>query len=851
MASAIICLFGFSLFANPTEIWSQTGTDRLKAGQSGDPGKSYNLSSTPVTVTFKNESGANVDLVWVDYGGVEQPNASIKPGQSVTTKTSHGALWRFKQSGQVVGYYQARKQANQVHPIGNPTPIPPGPNPPETQSKDPGRSVTLSPTAVSVKFKNSSTTPVDVIWVDYSGNETAYGTLHPGQEKNQGTGHGHLWRFKQNGQVIAFYQATQQAHQAFAVGSAVMPNRPSDSTPDMIVSEESDARPFAPLANPHVTADWMGANYEILKDRRLNRIALPGTHNSGTYDLTRYGVGDTFDDLAPDLDDIKTVMAKLSIGLGDGAAAGWPHLAVLSGLGSETISTVFHGWSECQEQDIFEQLYGGIRSLDFRVCTDRNGTLRICHGELGPAVETILNDIRKFAAQHPAEIVVIRFTHFYPFGNTNEEQLHAQLKMMIDSKLQGKIVPNSLKPSSTLNDIWKSGKQIVVIFDRYKSRDFWPEVLSSSYQKTDGTWDREDFESATQNFVNSLPAKNDTSETDGFSILGCEASIAKDPSLIGLSIDPTGNYPGKVKTLAAEINPVVLGWIKNRWSHKNFNIIQVDYYNKTGIVNLCKFLNGIPVPAINGLNSDSFVYGIRETDWGNWKLGIEMAVAWLEQAGVDAVNWVGQAGTDAVDWAEQATNDAVNWADELLHGEKVAAPAQGATATGVPEGIRHYKITLFHVSNWGSGNDGGDDIELYGSVSAIPDGKFYTNVDSNQFLFNKRAGDRVILGDTESRSHYSRTTRKDFYIRESQITQPYLKEIDFLGRPTTVTIPGSNVKIVSRLMEHDDFNNDKMYGSVTLDLSNLAVGHYKEDVFYVKGGEGEKVRIYYAVSRVK
>jgi hypothetical protein len=174
----------------------------------------------------------------------------------------------------------------------------------------------------------------------------------------------------------------------------------------------------------------------------VNRIALPGTHNSGTYDLTRYGIGDTFQNLSPDLSDKRLRLAKAIIGLGD-----TPILpaAVISASGSD----IFHGWSECQERPILQQLQDGIRSLDFRVCTDKNGTMRICHGEMGPTVDTVLNDLKRFATEHPTEIVVIRFTHFYSFASgSGNEMLHNRLRAAILAKLQGHIVPNSLHPNS-------------------------------------------------------------------------------------------------------------------------------------------------------------------------------------------------------------------------------------------------------------------------------------------------------------------------------------------------------------------------------------------------------------------
>jgi hypothetical protein len=799
--TAIIALLAFGV-----DSWAQNPQG---------PTRSVNISPTAVRVTFLNQTDSAVDVIWVDHGGAERSYGQIPAGGERPQDTGHGHLWRFKQNGRVIVDYQATQSPIQQFAIGRTAPAP-------MPSADPGKSINLSPTAVTVRFVNDSNKAVEVFWVDHRGAEQRYGTLASGQARVQDTGHGHLWRFKQGGRVISFYQAKQDAAQTFAITGGSSPH------PDPIIDDRE--LPFAVPSNPHLTADWMGANYAVLKDRPLNRVALPSTHNSGTYALTRYSTGDTFEDLAPDLDSQKLEIAKAIIGLGNSPIV--PTI-MLSAEGSD----IFHNWAKCQERSIRQQLDDGIRSLDLRVCTDKDGRIRICHGEYGPDIETILNDVAAFTQAHPTEIVLVRFQHFYAFGDTSIDNLHSRLHGMILEKLGSRLVPNAFKPDSTLDSIWRSGKRIVVLYDKYSSSDsrFWPGSISSSYEKTRGTWDRNDFRSATEQFVATLPLRNQPTNPSGLSVLTGAASIDHDRSLLYLSIDPTGDYPGKVKTLAAEINPVLMGWIKNDWKTRDFNIIQVDFYNDTGVVNLCKHLNGIPLPVPAGLpNSDLLLYGIRQTGWGNWG-----------SLTSDAARWLATATHDTYHWVDHAAHDVAKWLDDLINGPPVPAPQQGTVAGQTPAGVRQYQIVLWHISNFGSGGDGGGDIELFGSISVVPDGNFHSNPGANQYLFNERAGDRVIIEDGE---HYSKTQRKDFYIAESNVRPPGApREVG----PFRITPPGSNVKLVVRLIEHDDFDNDQVFETRTIDLSEIPVGKYSEHEFILRGGEDEKIRIHYAVNRVK
>ena len=554
-------------------------------------------------------------------------------------------------------------------------------------------------------------------------------------------------------------------------------------------------------------ADWMGANKNVLQNIALNRVVIPGTHNSGTYKLFHPAQKGW----SPDAPGYKDFFATM----------GFP---------------LYKPMAECQEKTIHEQLMDGVRAFDFRVCKNENGEFYACHSLYGAKVETMLRDIARFNTSHPDEIIILRFQHLYGMTDVHKNQLADHIKSILKVN---KLIDTSYKPTSTLQSIWNDKqRRIIVLFDVSDKTNFWPTTsIKGSYNNLgnggnaapQGTWHKKANLKKTSAIVDSHEKLN----PDYFFVLNCELTL--DGTLIAASIDPTSTYPGTMKNLAAQSNPVYFNKIKNEWRNKKLNIIQVDYYNQTCILDLCKELNGIRnTPCIPPL----------VTNWGNWKLGIEILAEWAVQAG----------------------DEIINWADEFLNGPKVASPNQGKSIKNLPKGDRHYRITLQDITNLNSGSDGNGDIELYGSISVIPsenmlvssykNNKFYSNEDANQFLFNKRAGDRVVLKSNQVFRNYDgivvgSLVKKDFYIAEKNASK-------------------AKINIVSRLMEHDDYDNDHVYENVydlqkktgikvldsaptyQINLSSLPKGFSKEyKTVFKSDGDHELIQIRYTIARLK
>jgi len=88
---------------------------------------------------------------------------------------------------------------------------------------DPEQSIGTSNQTVNVAVTNSTTAPLSVIWVNFEGIEESYGEIAVGSSVNLQTYGGHLWRFKQSGQVAGRFRAGKAPQQAWVIGASPAP----------------------------------------------------------------------------------------------------------------------------------------------------------------------------------------------------------------------------------------------------------------------------------------------------------------------------------------------------------------------------------------------------------------------------------------------------------------------------------------------------------------------------------------------------------------------------------------------------------------------------------------------------
>jgi hypothetical protein len=123
---------------------------------------------------------------------------------------------------------------------------------------------------------------------------------------------------------------------------------------------------------------WMGTLSHKINAKPLHAIVVPGSHNSGSYSVSakKYGIG-TFSDVNPKL------------------------------------GYFFERWAKCQHCDVYQQLVGGCRYIDLRVCVSHiDNQFRTEHTVLGCLVSECLEQLQKFLASTAKEIVILKIGGF-------------------------------------------------------------------------------------------------------------------------------------------------------------------------------------------------------------------------------------------------------------------------------------------------------------------------------------------------------------------------------------------------------------------------------------------------------
>ncbi|MDC0253708.1 hypothetical protein OAK75_02340 [Bacteriovoracales bacterium] len=170
------------------------------------------------------------------------------------------------------------------------------------------------------------------------------------------------------------------------------------------------------------TSRWMELLYSKYPEVRLRDIIIPGTHNSGTHNITK----------------------KSKIG---------PREKKYYKLAKKRVAN----WAKTQNHDISTQLKGGIRLIDLRVQRDKE-TFVIVHGLISVTLESILEDLAKWALKRPKEIVLVELI---PGLSTRKDE--RDLHQLIQRFLGPLLVPPFLPPSQlTLQDIWAKKKSFLL-----------------------------------------------------------------------------------------------------------------------------------------------------------------------------------------------------------------------------------------------------------------------------------------------------------------------------------------------------------------------------------------------------
>ncbi|KAJ8712204.1 hypothetical protein PYW07_005046 [Mythimna separata] len=203
---------------------------------------------------------------------------------------------------------------------------------------------------------------------------------------------------------------------------------------------------------------WMSDLPAPIKDMPLIFLAIPGSHDSMTYGITRSSA------VAPDAEPILNRLYPLFRG------------------------TILR-WTITQASDTWHQLLIGIRYFDLRLATkaDEENSFYFTHGLYGEEITKALAQIKQFVDTHPGEVVILDCQHFYDFTRQDHHRLRGYLLDLFGPRL----VPRQIDLEAiTLNSLNRLKMQIIVVYRNEtvsSTGEFWqPQMMPSPWPQQDG-----------------------------------------------------------------------------------------------------------------------------------------------------------------------------------------------------------------------------------------------------------------------------------------------------------------------------------------------------------------------------
>jgi hypothetical protein len=297
--------------------------------------------------------------------------------------------------------------------------------------------------------------------------------------------------------------------------------------------------------------DWMNDHWETIKNEKLSELVIPGTHDSGTYDLS----------------------------FGDSAWADSTKQAL-----NELAPSIAQGYAETQSQTIYEQLMSGARILDLRFEEIEflgQQNFRIHHSYLGPTYAEIFADIRQFLEEsgHEKEIVVLKFSHMQSAVNVNSDgtfskSMPSASHRQFIAHILREFGPYMMKTSDegfavTPKDIHDAEKQIIVLYGATTvGADETHYITGKNHAGGLENLVRTQQESGDIGFLDHCPRDNKLEDVSATNLPECEKlfwTLAEPGSWFSKKelFGGTGDYPSPTNYGAADL-------LENKWLRRVF-----------------------------------------------------------------------------------------------------------------------------------------------------------------------------------------------------------------------------------------------------------------------------------------
>lgn len=181
------------------------------------------------------------------------------------------------------------------------------------------------------------------------------------------------------------------------------------------------------------TSSWMYDNRELIYNKSLYDITIPGTHDSGSYNLT----GKTFIDIPNEYEGLIKIAEYLHI----------------------PIDKIIIQWTQTQTVDITQQLNYGSRYLDLRICYYNNQWYIHHNFIVGIPLINVLDQIEQFLIKEQGEIVIIELTHIL---NSSEKAIKL-LNNTLYTKFKDFLYKTATYKNETIGKLVGQGQRLFIV----------------------------------------------------------------------------------------------------------------------------------------------------------------------------------------------------------------------------------------------------------------------------------------------------------------------------------------------------------------------------------------------------
>jgi len=225
--------------------------------------------------------------------------------------------------------------------------------------------------------------------------------------------------------------------------------------------------------------------------------------------------------------------------------------------GVSEVNAFGRDYAICQRASIDEQLLGGIRFFDLRVCDDKpkaKGEIWLSHHFVSYCdFNSTIKKIADFVKSHEKEIIIVSVTH--DKGRKLSEKGIVKIRQVIEEQFGSTIITND-ELDEPLVRLWAKGKKIAItgtlIPNSCKKQSSWIITKSKNHKKL-------------LNNINEYLEQHPKFEESVIHML--EAQITN------RGISPPINWNAK------KLNPKLPKKLRNEWSEYDINVFLHDFTN--------------------------------------------------------------------------------------------------------------------------------------------------------------------------------------------------------------------------------------------------------------------------------